>query len=357
MKSSIISFFKALFSIICFFGASVMVGYWMYKFGIDDRDIGMVDYILVDEADDIELPNLAMCLTYPALEKRLMVENQSVSKNNYYQYLVGDIEAQYLEKIDYRNVTIHMNDYFIKGQVKLFNRSTIELDTSNVKHTVVFNGFIGLFLVKCFVSTLMDIESRNIESLFLYYHKAKLMKDLNPEKNLTMHMNFIYPTQFLLQIKEMRYFNVAKYNTIRSTLINLEILKSRNSHNRRCLVNSNPYDEHVFGAHIQTMGCRAPYMPPFELFPICSEKEDIRNSRYGYHSLRKSFRTKSCQRISNFQDKVAYLKAKNPRRKKQLRFEIHYPSEVKVITQSKEVDGHTLIGNIGGYIGLFLGKL
>ena len=83
MKSSIISFFKVLFSIICFFGASVMVGYWMYKFGIDDRVIGVVDYILVDEAEDIELPNMAMCLTYPVLEKWLLVDNQTVSKNDY----------------------------------------------------------------------------------------------------------------------------------------------------------------------------------------------------------------------------------------------------------------------------------
>ena len=33
-----------------------------------------------------------------------------------------------------------------------------------------------------------------------------------------------------------------------------------------------------------------------------------------------------------------------------------YPEEVKLITQSKEVDVHALIGNIGGYIGLFLGN-
>ena len=30
---------------------------------------------------------------------------------------------------------------------------------------------------------------------------------------------------------------------------------------------------------------------------------------------------------------------------------------VRIITQSKEVDIHSLIGNIGGYLGLFLGKL
>ena len=34
----------------------------------------------------------------------------------------------------------------------------------------------------------------------------------------------------------------------------------------------------------------------------------------------------------------------------------NFRKEVKVISQSKEVDGHSLVGNIGGYIGLFLGK-
>ena len=38
------------------------------------------------------------------------------------------------------------------------------------------------------------------------------------------------------------------------------------------------------------------------------------------------------------------------------RFTIVYPEHLRVITQSKEVDIHSLIGNIGGYLGLFIGK-
>ena len=39
------------------------------------------------------------------------------------------------------------------------------------------------------------------------------------------------------------------------------------------------------------------------------------------------------------------------------RIDIQYPKDVKIIIQTKEVDVHALIGNIGGYIGLFLGKI
>ena len=36
--------------------------------------------------------------------------------------------------------------------------------------------------------------------------------------------------------------------------------------------------------------------------------------------------------------------------------EVYYPKKVKFIKQARSVDVHSLIGNIGGYIGLFLGK-
>ena len=34
---------------------------------------------------------------------------------------------------------------------------------------------------------------------------------------------------------------------------------------------------------------------------------------------------------------------------------ISFPDQIKVISQSQAIDIHALIGNIGGYIGLFLG--
>ena len=33
-----------------------------------------------------------------------------------------------------------------------------------------------------------------------------------------------------------------------------------------------------------------------------------------------------------------------------------FPENMKLIKQQKAIDAHALIGNIGGYIGLFLGK-
>ena len=40
-----------------------------------------------------------------------------------------------------------------------------------------------------------------------------------------------------------------------------------------------------------------------------------------------------------------------------LNISVSYPNLMKVISQEQDVDVHALIGNIGGYIGLFLGKI
>ena len=36
---------------------------------------------------------------------------------------------------------------------------------------------------------------------------------------------------------------------------------------------------------------------------------------------------------------------------------VSYPDKWKIVTQSQLVDIHALIGNVGGYIGLFLGEM
>ena len=36
---------------------------------------------------------------------------------------------------------------------------------------------------------------------------------------------------------------------------------------------------------------------------------------------------------------------------------IAYPKDMKVVMQQQAIDIHALVGNIGGYIGLFLGRI
>ena len=64
---------------------------------------------------------------------------------------------------------------------------------------------------------------------------------------------------------------------------------------------------------------------------------------------------KPCERITKMEKEMHH--GKNIEYSKIWFLKIDYPDEFKVIAQSKEVDVHSLIGNIGGYFGLFLGIL
>ena len=67
----------------------------------------------------------------------------------------------------------------------------------------------------------------------------------------------------------------------------------------------------------------------------------------------------SCQRISKMSIRSLnqYKEEANWKGlvKKPWTFIMTYPEYIRIITQSKDVDIHALIGNIGGYVGLFLG--
>ena len=106
--------------------------------------------------------------------------------------------------------------------------------------------------------------------------------------------------------------------------------------------------------HLITIGCRPPYLAIGTETPKCDTVKRLNESRFQYERAREMDYPKDCKRMSGIRTSSVggILKSLD----KKWRFGISYPDEVKIITQSKEVDIHTLIGNIGGYFGLFLGK-
>ena len=187
------------------------------------------------------------------------------------------------------------------------------------------------------------------------------------------------------------------------TISDLELLKSRNSRNRWCTEYNDEisFDDMVRKRHILNKGCAAPYLKSNENYPPCNSTAAIKDAFYDYNVVGKKYYPKSCLRYSkityqqnekiiieylayikewaNADDTVREKEGKGNRMKhndeqdlkmEQLEegsrdekrtvqkwaFGIEYPQYVRIISQSKDVDIHALVGNIGGYVGLFLGE-
>ena len=112
------------------------------------------------------------------------------------------------------------------------------------------------------------------------------------------------------------------------------------------------FDERVLREHHRTIGCSPPYHQSDK--PLCTTKTNLAASVYEINEIGNRYFPTPCEGMSNIvfsADEVPLNISDNLPR-----IYFTYPEKVKIIQQIKSVDIHSLIGNIGGYIGLFLGK-
>ena len=124
--------FKHCFVVLCSTVLVFMVGYWFYKFQIEDKDVAVVDYLALEEAENVEFPVLTICFRNPWIEERLK-EYDSDINGSYLTYLRGIDLVNKNANIDYDIVTLKMSDYFMGADEKWLNDS----DTT-VKSTLSF---------------------------------------------------------------------------------------------------------------------------------------------------------------------------------------------------------------------------
>ena len=87
-----------------------MVGFWFYKYEVEDRDIGVVDYELL-ERSNVKRPSVSMCFRDPFLINKLkQIGYPHPNKTTYLQYLKGRIYDYKFEHHEwgYENVTMDL---------------------------------------------------------------------------------------------------------------------------------------------------------------------------------------------------------------------------------------------------------
>ena len=104
--------------------------------------------------------------------------------------------------------------------------------------------------------------------------------------------------------------------------------------------------------YLLNQGCQYPYLNMNQSLPLCNPNDKTRQSRLTYGKVKVSDYAKPCHRISKIRYELKQYEMGNL-----FTIFMKYPEEIKMITQSKEVDIHSLIGNVGGYIGVFVGKI
>ena len=352
------------FTLICWVVFSLMVFYWFYKFKIEDRDIGVLDLISLEEAIDVEFPMPTICLIYPFINGKFKDFNSEINATVYLDYLKGNVVGDSLQTIDYENVTINLDDYFLYATEKWINDTDTLINSSLViRHETIFSGFnANDRFLKCFAIETDLTHHRHIKEIGFHYDKAKLLGDWEKDPDVdgnwidsSIHyygIKFHQKGQFLIGEEPdfWSFLNVNEYDYIQNWIYELEVIKRRNTYNKRCLENKTTYDSSMIEKYIIKKGCRAPYLKAADIKPMCNTSKDIKTAKLTYGKTKTIDHLKPCNRISKLN-----FETESDNTYRDWSVHINFPEEVKTIIQSKEVDIHSLIGNVGGYLGLFMG--
>lgn len=348
---------RALFQFLCFGVTSLMIGYWCFIFGIKDEDLSLVDYKIIEKSKVNDLPVISMCIMNPFLIERLRETNPNISYPIYSMYLKGDFWDDQLATVNYNNVTINISDYLSQTTIRLRNGSLRTNISKAYSIDVTFNGFINDAFFKCFGMKNEDEFYRDIQTVTFYFKPHPLF-DGSLRSSHWIGFLIHYPREFLLSSHFKWFINDVKRNatTLRYQILikDEEILQRRNKAKEPCMEDGKYYDDLVLKRHIEEHECRAPYHMADTGVPTCTTKTQIAASRYEAVGMKAKYPNRPCRIMSKIDwtieefYNIGWF---------HLAIQIEYPDHLKIVKQSKSVDIHAFIGNIGGYIGLFLGNI
>ena len=337
-----------------------MACYWFKKYAIYDRSINEVDYVPIKDRNDIKLPVASLCLDHPFSKPKFNGLDHMINETTYLEYLNGSIEGIEFENVDYQKLTLNIGDYFIGGKELWINETGYRDISLSLDHITTFNGFYYGVFMKCFSIRIANVKQNHIKELILIYDRQSFANDWTGHFGLeTMSYSMHYPGQFLLGELNIE---ISVEHPLKIFIKEIEILRRRNERNKKCIENSNSFDRRVVNEYIRDKGCRPIYLDGEDQSPLCRSMEKHKRSRFEYATIRSIDIVPDCQVVSKLEESqkdwvLTGVVLKKEKLNSTVVIQVIYPDKIKIITSSKEIDIHTLIGNIGGYLGLLLGNI
>ena len=174
-------------------------------------------------------------------------------------------------------------------------------------------------------------------------------------------MTFLhFPNQFLRSLPTVKFHwqnRSTNHQYVLSFAIDVfEAIHRRNKQNSPCIEHWTNFDKIVFDAHAKQFKCRPSYWNNnITNMPICDTLDKLKRATFSLNSEKTFQYPPPCYTI----EKLAYTAQEFTNDDGDfddfwIGVELMNP-QFKEIVQSRAVDFQTLVGNVGGYIGLLLG--
>ena len=329
-----------------------------------DEDVCLVDYKKYYDKPDHGYPLLTFCLRNPFSEEKLRLEDSEIDPQSYASFLLGKNYSPNMLKVRYSNVLLDPLKYVTRYWVEWRNGSFEYILVSKENSKVFIPTFSGSWddkLYNCYALEIphnAEIGAFGVEISNNIFSGGVRTEDL-------AFITMLHAKNQLLISKTLKYMYPRREPNdtyvLRYKLKGVERIKRRNKRNQPCYEDWKNYDSMIYRDYAKRLGCTPPYFSSISDIPSCSSKEQMtafpftkRSDDYGKPEPCEGLETIDYEfeehLTENFIDEASlYING-------YFWFGLYIPDQkFKEIVQIKDIDINTLIGYIGGYIGLILG--
>ena len=358
-----------IFNILCIC-ATIALGIWCcYEFSKDEDTCEVLNKrFLVDE--DSVYPSITLLLANLFNETILKEYNENFTRMDYQKHLLVNSDPK-MFNIDHERVSMNAEDY-VSTTCLFKNFDEMISGICNPYTKIQTTSYIHMTAVTFQFPQKETLHGIAIKLKTTIFEGRK--RPTNPEDPLhTLLICFSFENQLYPSFTTCfdtwptRNEQSTKQYSMNFFLKSMETLRRRNKRSRTCYHGSD-YDEMIRKQIIDSVGCRPSYWSSNTTKPKCSSNEEYQSIMA--HLFDQSSRTNTskdylepCIDIERLQieysesdhEKFPYGEKDNDDDDWLMIKYIIQATKFKEIKQNRAYSTQSLIGNLGGYIGLFLG--
>ena len=362
---------RYVFKCLCIVATGFLVGMWIYRYSLDE-DTSVIESRLYFDSEDDLFPVMSMCFNQVFNDSLLKQYGIDSTGMEYRNFVLGQYFQEDMGKINYNLVSTNLSEFILSYEVNFQNGSS-QWDTKLPSHSWLRLNPSHSWeswgrLLKCFT---LEIGYRGVNFVRLYFKRDVFQDRIRPNSGefavLFHYPNQMFTSKHTLTRQWTPIDNTSNYWMSFNIKRMEAILNRYKRHRNNCVQNWKNYDNYVLGERIKSVGCKTPDQHTNLFWPICNNTEKMKKARI---HLKTSPNLRPCREIESLDyqigDSVATFQStevletflKFPRKDWNNWFSIvirFLNPRFKLTVQKKEVDFQSLIGYVGGYIGLFMG--
>ena len=367
------------FHLICTSATIFFVSFCLYKYSLN-KDLSQVTFQEFHKTKENIYPSMTLCFANIFYEENLK-EYGIQSIDDYTNYLNGEFWSDSMVDVDYDNVTINISDYllgfaswtpdwtYIHGDEYFIYDHRKYINAIKDGSTSTYNWKPKFYTSytgnsqKCMTVDIPFTQGKKIWTFGAVFDSTIFPNSTRPsyyEFGIKMH----YPGQ-LLRHQMQKYVwkslenKTSAYVTMRFKVQKLEVIRNRETSNKPCNKNWKEDDKTMLLQKISRIGCKPSFLKINSNSPICKSQNHMKM----FATFNSSHYRPPCQSIQKIlyaYEEYGILEDWTDEWTSEIDdiFEVMFEftdGTYMEIEQVRDYGVQDVVGDIGGYLGLFLG--